>query len=303
MPPAWWAAASSLAAALSAALVRLVPPGMGHDALPAALFLAAAAAACASAAAHRRVPAGQAAALAAGSAVTCGVAAGLLSWPSSEASWTLAAASAWLGAQVAHLTVAARTAGHPVLGAQSLPIGTVVYGASTTSCAWLDTHGGIRTWTGPPGMKGAAAALWILTREAVFSPLLQLQAPRLVSLRRMHSAEHLAVLAALQGEDPDHLDPSLDPSTPMCGGTIAAIAVPLAVTASILAPQRGAAQAMAVLWAVCFAYAVRTAALSLPRWQWLLAPGMWLQRLSTARPGQAEIRLASAAVRACMGTD
>lgn len=296
--PSWWAAASVLAATASAAVLRITPQDLAPQAHLASLFLACAAASCSAAAARKPDLLISAAALAAGTGVACGISAGSLRWPSSDASWLFATAGAWLAAQTAHLAAAARCTASPIRGAQSLPTGVIVYGTRLTACAWLDTGGSVRTWTGPAGPRGVLQAVWILTRETFVAPVLHRRPPKLLDLRRLHAAEHLAVLAAIQGNpaNPDAIRGN--PITPLCGGTIAALALPAYLLALVATPA--GSQAMALLWSVCAAYAVRTAALASPRLRFLLTPGLWLQQLTTAPPGKQESALASAAVRACL---
>lgn len=291
--PSWWAAASVLAATASAAVLRITPQDLAPQAHLASLFLACAAASCSAAAARKPDLLISAAALAAGTGVACGISAGILRWPSSDASWLFATAGAWLAAQTAHLAAAARCAASPIRGAQSLPTGVIVYGTRLTACAWLDTSGSIRTWTGPAAVRGALKAIWTLARETVIVPVLRRRTPRLLNVRRLHAAEHLAVLAAIQGKPTDG-----NPITPLCGGTIAALALPVYLLALVATPTRS--HAMALLWAVCTAYAVRAAALASPRLRFLLAPGLWLQRVTTAPPLPMELQVASAAVAACL---
>jgi len=286
--PSWWAAASILAATASAVATRTAPASLGPHAMTAALFLAAASAACAAAASRRRDLLASAVPFAAASAVACGISAGALQWPHSEGSWLFAAASAWLAAQLAHLSSAARLGEGAITGAQSLPLGVIVFARHATSCAWQDPSGTVRTWTGPPGLRGAFAALSVLLRET----LLSRRAPKLCNVRRLHAAEHIAVLAATSRT---HRLP-VSPVTPFCGGTVAALAIPAYLLATMASPPE--AHTMAMLWAMCGAYAVRTAALASPGMRWLLTPGLWLQRLTTAPPHEQEIRIANAAVEA-----
>jgi hypothetical protein len=297
-PPAWWSAALTVTATAAALLARAAPTGVGPYAMTAALFIAAAAAFCAAAADRKPHLLATAAALAAGAGIACGISAGTLRWPSSDASWVFAASYAWLAAQTAHLTVAARTQGGPIRGAQTFPAGIVVYGSAASSCAWMRPDGTVGAWAGPPGIRGAALAAWVLLREGFLRPLFRLRKPRLFSVRRLHAAEHLAVLAAMKGQTPEPASLCGSPITPLCGGTIAGIALPLYLLASAAAPKTS--HAMALLWATCAAYAVRTAALPSRRARWLLLPGLWLQRLTTAPPGEAELEVASRAVAACL---
>jgi len=296
--PSWWAAASVLAATASALVLQAAPAHLGPHAITAALFLAAASSACAAAASKRPDLLTSAAPFAAASALACGFSAGALKWPHSHASWIFAAASAWLAAQLAHLSSAARLAEGAITSAQSLPLGIIVSARHATSCSWLDPSGNVRTRTGPGGLRGAFAALWTLLQEALLRPALSGKVPRLCNVRRLHAAEHLAVLAAREGHRVDPHKLSGSPVTPLCGGTVAALAIPAYVLATAVSPP--GALSMAMLWAMCAAYAVRTAALTTPRMRWLLVPGMWLQRLTTAPPQETELRIAAAAVNAVL---
>lgn len=284
-----------------ATMLRLATVPVAPQAMAATLFLAAAAGACLRAAQGRRHMAPSAAALAAATATACGIAAGAARWPGSELGWLFALMYSWLAAQMAHLSTASRPLAGPILGAQTLPTGILVYGTHRTSCAWIGPDGAVHTASYPSGLAGTMRAWATLHREALIRPLLARQRPALLSVRSLHAAEHLAVLEATRGCVPDPETLSGNPITPMCGGTIAAIALPTYAAVSTISPPF--LQAAALLWALCVAYALRTAASAVPRLRLLLIPGLWLQRFTTAEPGPRELQVACAAVAACIPAD
>lgn len=301
MPPRWWPAALAVASTAFAVLVRLAPTRVAPQAMLTTLFLATAAIAYLKAARTRGDLVPAAAAVAAGAAASCGMAAGELRWPTSDAGWLFALTYAWLSVQVAHLAAALRPGAGPILAAQTLPYGLVVYGASRTCCAWLRPDGAIATALFPAGLAGSLQAHLALASHALLAPLVRLRRPVLLNVRRLHAAEHLAVLEAMKGGVPEPPKLRGNPITPLCGGTVAAIAMPAYAAVSVMSPP--SSQAVALLWALCVAYALRAAATSTSRLRWLLLPGLWLQRLTTSAPGRIELELASAAVAACTGSN
>ena len=282
------AAAALCSATLCAAALGAAPPS-GTQAAAAASLILAASIALASTAVVRASggPALAVAVTAAGSQLS-GAAAGLMGWPHSEPSWLMALTSSWLATTALKAGISTHDRG--VWWAASLPTGIIVGNRGVTSCAWRSPDGEIHTWTAPPGRLAVPAALWTMTTQAALSPLLRGKRPRLVNLRRTHGAEHIAVLQAAGEPQVSHI-------TPFCGGVVTAIALPICLLAAAAAPPgaRGAAAAWAIMTGLC----MRAAALATPRLRWLLTPGLWLQRLTTAPPGPDDLELARAAVSAC----
>jgi hypothetical protein len=227
-------------------------------------------------------------------AVISGAAGGLAGWPApGTVPWMLAAAS-WAAAAAAVSSVRVRTRGKPpITSAISLPFGVIVDGPAT-AVAWVDPDGAVRTTR----VRYAILAPIALALHALVVPVVQGRKPRLLNLRRLHGAEHVAVLHACAGKelDTDALR-GLSPITPHCGGTVVMIFLPLLFAA---VPAAGPAQTAATLWAIFCALCLRNAAIELPMFAPLLAPGLLLQRVTTAPPSEIELAVATAACKAAL---
>jgi hypothetical protein len=186
----------------------------------------------------------------------------------------------------------------PVGGALSLPVGVLVSARTAVGIAWRDQEGTIRRQRIP----GASLlrAVSALIGRSVITPLRNGQRPRWFSLRRLHGAEHQVMVAAWDGcpTDDDTLA-GISPITPRCGGTLLALAVPLTLVAAVFAPNGPAGWAGAA-WAAAATVTIRAAAVSSPPLRWLLTPGLWLQRLTTAAPTAVELTAAREALAAAL---
>jgi hypothetical protein len=307
--PIWLATAIPAAALASIAAGRLGGVPADGVALAALLFLALSAWA-ASVAAVTRARAGESSALlpaaggSAAAAVICGLVAGALRWPAAtDGGWLFASISALAATATVQAVRVSSGDLRPALSAISFPAGVVVFGPAATGVAWPTVSGGPAARRLPAGTRGAAWAALLLLWHPVLARLLSGRQPHLASLRRLHGAEHLAVLTATRGKplDPERLRGG-NPITAHCGGTLAALALPAGIATTALLPA-GLVGLLGLLWALSWATTVRTAALLVPRLRWLLAPGLWLQRLTTAAPSERELAVAIAAVRCALEPD
>jgi len=211
--------------------------------------------------------------------------AGALGWPASSLhSWLVSAAS-WL--VLTFLADSTRPSRNPV-GAITLRTGIAVFARERAGAAWVDSSGEVRS----ASARRPAGVLAILLRQVLASFPHRGAA---VSFRRLHGAEHIVVTAAWAGIPPD--PDRIHHATKHCGGTISAAVVLTALAALLVAPS-GIHPAVIVAWSTAAGVSLREAAIS-SRWlSFVLIPGLWLQKLTTARPGPLEMEVALAALRA-----
>lgn len=217
-----------------------------------------------------------------------------------EAGWLFATASAGSALLAIHAALASGGARRSCSGALSTPAGIIVFGQAATGVAWRDPRGTVRARRLPAGWRGLGGAVLLLLWQPVIRPLLGGQRPSLQSLRRLHGAEHLAVVAALEGRTLHAAALRTgEVRTPLCGGTLAAWGVLLWAPLSLV-PRSDLEAALALLWALSWASILRTLALAHACCAALLAPGLWLQRWTVAAPEDGELATACAAVRAAV---
>ena len=213
--------------------------------------------------------------------------AGALGWPApSPQSWLVSTAS-WLVLTL--LSDSMRPSRNPV-GAITVGTGIAVFAREGAGAAWVDSFGEIRCVRARP-----IEVISLLLRQV---PVSFCRRGSRVSFRRLHGAEHVAITAAWAGVPPD---PGISHVTIHCGGTISATVVLTAGIALLIAPT-GLHPGVIVAWSTAAGVSLREAAIS-SRWlSFALAPGLWLQKLTTAPPGPLEMEVALAALRAATGS-
>ncbi|MDR7440379.1 MAG: DUF1385 domain-containing protein [Armatimonadota bacterium] len=171
--------------------------------------------------------------------------------------------------------------------AMSFPSGIMVVGPRV-GCAW--------TLWGPP--RAFSLRWWLFPAVGGWLVLLGLVRAMagpwsaIQRLRRLHGAEHVVVGPELAPDEPP------EPISTRCGATLAVASLPFLAAGYVVTGQtRGLIQ----LWALAWGEILRLTAFAEPRIRFVLLPGLWVQRLTTARPHPEDLEVARLALTHALG--